>query len=69
MRALLNRLGDKHKRHAMKFLTIIIGALLLVSCSSMGSSGGSNSARTGSSDSDKPYSQRPFNPDDPYHGG
>lgn len=53
----------------MKFLTIIIGALILASCSGMGSSGGSHTGGTSSSDSDKPYSQRPFNPDDPYHGG
>ncbi|WP_168204911.1 hypothetical protein [Noviherbaspirillum sp. UKPF54] len=52
-----------------KLLSILIGAILLSSCSHMGSSGMSGTSGVSSSDENKPYSQRPFNPDDPYHGG
>lgn len=53
----------------MKLLSILIGAILLASCSHMGSSGASGTSGASNSDENKPYSQRPFNPDDPYHGG
>lgn len=48
----------------MKTLSLIIGMMLLAGCSSAYMSG------AGSTDeASKPYSQRVFDPNDPYHGG
>jgi uncharacterized membrane protein YgcG len=66
----------------MKNLSIVIAAMLLASCSGMDMSGssmsGSSTSRgmngtsgsygTGGSDSDVPYSMRPFSDNNPYGG-
>lgn len=48
----------------MKTLSILIGIALLAGCSSLRMGGTS-----GSDDASTPYSQRVFDPNDPYHGG
>jgi hypothetical protein len=61
----------------MKSLTIVIAAMLLASCSGMGmsgshdmgTSGSSGSYGTGGSDSDVPYSMRPFDGNNTYYEG
>jgi hypothetical protein len=61
----------------MKNLSIVIAAMLLASCSGMdmsgsstsrGMNGTSGSYGTGGSDSDVPYSMRPFSDNNPYGG-
>lgn len=50
----------------MKILTIVFGFIvttLLAGCGGLQTSGGTLS------EEEKPYSQRVFNPEDPYHGG
>jgi hypothetical protein len=61
----------------MKNLSIVIAAMLLASCSGMdmsgsstsrGMNGTSGSYGMGGSDSDVPYSMRPFSDNNPYGG-
>jgi hypothetical protein len=52
----------------MKTALLLLFTLSLAACSTFGGSQASSNSNA-PSQADKPFSQRVFNPNDPYHGG